>query len=590
MKTLRPYQSDCVAAVNEALSNSESTLVVLPTGTGKTVVFAKITKAWTDGDHTAKPANVLILAHRKELIHQAQHKVGIELGYDPAIEMAILSAEVDAIFGSGMAVVGSVQTMVGERRLEKYRPVPFDLIIIDEAHHAVASSYQKIVNYFRTLNARMKVLGVTATPKRADDAAMGIVFKTCAYELGILEAINDGWLVPIEQEFVYVDSVNLDEVGCSKNDMGDQDFKQGELQEIMLEKESLYGIATPIFEKAGDKRCLVFTAGVRHAHELAAILNGMEQGCAAAVDGKTEPFVRKSILSDFRKGRIRFVCNFGVLTEGYDLPDIGVVAMARPTRSEGCYTQMLGRGTRPLDGIVDGPPTADERRAAIAASTKPHVKVLDFVGNSRFKLVSAVDVLGGNYDVEIRELAAERVKRNPQDVQAALERAQKDVLEERERKRLAAVKTKVQHTSQSVDPFGRGDVIGVNGQPVTRGGASDAQIQFLCNLGVEKETAMRYSKRQAGVVIDKMKDTHCTVKMRKILTERGWPTEGVGMDEAGRIIDYISQSRWTAKYVDASNPFKEVGSMKKQEPPTFPDYETDAYETDTHDEYGEPLF
>jgi len=547
-----------VLAIVEALRRDESTLLVLPTGTGKTVVFAKIAKAWTDGEFTGLPTNVLILAHRKELIFQAQHKVGIELGYDPAIEMNILAAEADTLFSSGMVVVGSVQTMIVEKRLNKYREVPFDLIVIDEAHHAVAPSYQKVLGYYRNLNPKLKVLGVTATPKRADDAAMGIVFQSCAYQLDIETAINDGWLVPIKQEFVFVDEVDLDEVGCSKNDMGETDFKQGELQQVMLENEALFGIARPIFEKAEGRRCLVFTAGVRHAHELAAILNGMESQCAAAIDGTTDQHIRESVLSDFRTGRIRFVCNYGVLTEGYDLPDIGMVAMARPTRSESVYVQMLGRGTRPLDGIVDGPATAELRRKAIAASAKPHVQIIDFVGASRFKLMSAVDVLGGNFDVEIRELAAERIRRNPQDVQEALAKAKTEVLEERERRRLAAIKTQVRYSIETIDPFGKGDVIGVNGLPVTRGGASDAQIQFLVNLGVQQETAMRYSKRQASAVIDKMAKNNCTVKMQKILADRGFPTEGIGMDLGKQIIDAIAQSGWTLTYDSPDNPFREV--------------------------------
>ena len=590
MKTLRPYQNEAVLGIAEAFSQVDSTLLVLPTGTGKTVVFAKVTKSWTDGDVTGQPANVLILAHRKELIYQAQHKVGLELGYDPAIEMNILAAEADTLFSSGMTVVGSVQTMIGEKRLNKYREVPFDLIIIDEAHHAVAASYQKVLEYFKRLNPKMKCLGVTATPKRADDAAMGMVFQSCAYQLDIETAINDGWLVPIRQEFVYVDEVNLDEIGCCKNDIGETDFKQGELQEVMLEKEALFGIARPIFEKANGRRCLVFTAGVRHAHELAAILNGMDGQCAAAIDGKTEPHVRMSVLDDFRKGRIRFVCNFGVLTEGYDLPDIGMVAMARPTRSEGVYVQMLGRGTRPLDGIVDGPPTADERKQAIAASIKPYVDVIDFVGNSRFKLVSAVDVLGGQYDVEVRELAAERIKRNPADVQAALAQAQKQVLEERERRRLAAVKTQVRYSSEQVDPFGKGEIIGVNGMPVTRGGASDAQVQFLCNLGVQRETALRYSRRQASAVIDKMKNTTCTVKMKKILSDRGFPTEGVGMDMASKIIDAIANSRWTLRYDSPNNPFKNLD--KPVMPANMQNDGPDEFDTmdGLYDANGEPNF
>jgi len=182
MKTPRPYQNDAFVAIIESLHRDDSTLLVLPTGTGKTVVLVKITKAWTAVDFYRTAG--------KHAHSRPQDKVGRELGYYPAIEMNILSAESDTMFSSGRAVVGSVQTMIGVRRLNKYRETPFDLIIIDEAHHAVAGSYQKIVNHFRGLDPKLKVLGVTATPKRADDAAMGIVFNSCAYQMSIQDDLR----------------------------------------------------------------------------------------------------------------------------------------------------------------------------------------------------------------------------------------------------------------------------------------------------------------------------------------------------------------------------------------------------------------
>src|SRR5262249_27312521 len=284
-----------------------------------------------------------------------------------------------------------VQTLCGDRRLEKFRRMPFDLILIDEAHHATAPSYRKVVDFFLALNPRCRVLGVTATPKRADNAAMGLVFDSVAYELPIYDAIEWAWMLPIVQESVSVENIDFTGVRLGQKEMGEADWKASELEAVLVEEEALHALALPILEKAAGRQALVFTAGVAHAHMLASVFNRYREGSARAVDGTTPKEVRKEAVADFAAGRLQFLTNYGVFTEGFDVPPVSLIAMGRPTKSVGLYTQMLGRGPRPLDGVVDGKLTAEERCAAIAASGKPSMLVLDFVGNSRHKLVSAVD-------------------------------------------------------------------------------------------------------------------------------------------------------------------------------------------------------
>ncbi len=539
MKTLRPYQSAALEATLQRLREYASTCVVLPTGLGKTVYASKLLCGWEQG-------NCLFLAHTRELITQAADRLEPELGYRPPTEMGVQGADLDTLYQGGLVVVGSVQTMYGDRRLEKYRRHPFGLIVVDECHHATSATYRKVLDYFRNLNKNLKVVGITATPNRADGTALGLMFESVAYQMSISDAVIGGWLVPVRQEYVIVDSLDLDGMALRKNEFGESDFKAADLEGVLTEEEALHKQAIPIVEKVGTRPTLVFTATVRHAHELAAVLNRYRPNSAAAVDGTTPPERRKELVRDFTDQRLQFLCNCAVLTEGFDAPPCASVVMARPTKSVSLYTQMLGRGLRPLPGVVDGVPDATDRRLSILTSGKPDCLVLDFVGNSEHKLANSYDVLGGNYDVEVRELARQEARRQRRDVAQVMEQAAALLCLEREQRGREHVRAAgATYQTFEADPFGDGPAMaGSNYTGPQRGGASDAQVGLLVNLGVRKETALKYSKRQAGSVIDDLSSKRCTIKQAKTLAKHGVPVEGVGMDRASRIIDAIAANGW----------------------------------------------
>jgi superfamily II DNA or RNA helicase len=535
-RTLRPYQYDAARSTLDVFSRKTSAIIVLPTGTGKTVVMAMIASGWDRG-------NVLLLAHRIELLEQAADKFEPELGYRPVIEQATRGMDTSCLWEGGAVVVASVQTLTNQKRLDKFRGRPFDLILVDECHHAAAASYRKVINYFTSLNPACKVLGVTATPNRADKTALGLIFEEVAYRLEIAQAIEDGWLVPVRQEFVNIEGVDFSGVRTGTNEVAENDFKASDLEAKMIEEEPLQAVAAPTFDKAESRQTLVFAAGVAHAHLLADILNRRREGCAAAVDGETHPVKRKEIVESFASGKLQFLCNFGVFTEGFDVPPVSLIVMGRPTKSVGLYTQMLGRATRPLDGVVDGPPDPATRRAAIAASPKTHALVLDFVGNSEHKLISSIDVLGGNYDPEVRQLAGERLPRSGGDVKKALEKAHAAYLllsESKKRKSLVAL---VNYSTQEVSPFGPDAAPSVGGVVNTRGGATDSQINFLVNLGIDRNTAAAWSKRQASTVIEKQKAARCTGKQRQLLSKFGEDPD-VNFYEAEQVISEIKANGW----------------------------------------------
>lgn len=531
MRNLRPYQRECIDAITANLRTVNRTVAVLPTGLGKTVIAAHLVKEWEGG-------NILFLAHTRELIQQSAAKIADEIGIKPHIEMNIHGAEVGTLWQGDMVVVGSVQSVKSDKRLSKYKPYPFDLIIVDESHHATAASYVKVLDYFTELNPNLKVVGITATPNRADETALGLVFNDVAFTRDITWAVNEGWLVPFEQLTVTVQSLDLDSIRVKSKD-GIKDFNREELEERLTEERVLHEMATPILNETANRQAIIFTAGVQHAHALADILNAHRQGCAAAVDGTTDVDVRRNIVNAFSAGDLQYVLNFGVFTEGFDAPATAAVVMGRPTKSVSLYTQMLGRGLRPLPGVVDGIPDSFDRCAAIATSPKHNCLILDFVGASRNGVVDCYDVLGGNYDVEVKQLASEaardngRTRVNAEDLELA--------------KNILALRRALSHREQIlVQSSYRLDAVeggrmagsGLSASP-KRGGATDGQVSLLQKLGVPRDTAMSYSKRQAGAVIDSIGRKRCTTGQAYLLGKAGVNPEGVGMEAASKLIDEL---------------------------------------------------
>jgi superfamily II DNA or RNA helicase len=258
-------------------------------------------------------------------------------------------------------------------------------VLVHNCHHGISPSYQNLINYYRQ-NKNLKVLGVTATPDRTDEEALGQIFQTVAYDYEILDGITDGWLVPIEQQFVSIAGLDFSSVRTTAGDLNGAD-----LNAVMEAESNMQGVAGASIEIIGNRRTIIFTASVKQAEVVCNILNRHRAGMAEWVCGLTNKDVRRETLARFESGATQVVCNCGVLTEGFDNPAVEVIVMARPTKSRSLYAQMAGRSTRPLPGIVDGPETADERRVAIAQSDKKSCWIIDFVGNSgRHKLMSCI--------------------------------------------------------------------------------------------------------------------------------------------------------------------------------------------------------
>lgn len=359
---LRPYQQRVVDSVIAELENSKSTLVVLPTGGGKTVCFAHLV------GHYMKQGRVMVIAHREELIRQAASKIEQIVGYRPAIEMADEWADEEG-FNRPQVVVASVQTLV-TGRVNRFNPEDFALVITDEAHHCIAQSYRKV--YDHILRGKTKHLGVTATPDRSDEQALGQVFQTVAFDYELPQIIDDGWLVPIRQKLVMVEGLDYSKVKTTAGDLNQADVAKAQANEQILHE-----MIAPIIDIAGTKKTIVFaTPGSKKtedgdddfhiAQRMTEILNRHRPNAARRVSQDTPKVERRQMLQDFAAGRFQFLVNVGVLTEGFDDPTIEVVAITRPTKSRSLYcldanTEILtNRGWRKIDDEME----VDEMAAA----------------------------------------------------------------------------------------------------------------------------------------------------------------------------------------------------------------------------------
>jgi superfamily II DNA or RNA helicase len=543
---LRPYQQDALNGICQALRECDSTLLCLPTGCGKTVVFASAAKL-------AKK-RVMVIAHRDELIQQGASKIHAVTGERPNIEKAEQYSNEGTMFPS-KCVVASVQTLnarMGDgRRVDRFDPDDFSLLIIDEAHHAVASSYRNVISHFQK-NSGCKLLGVTATPDRSDEIALKEVFESVAYEYSLLDATREGWLVPVRSMPARI--LGLDFSGV-KDVAGD--FNQGELSEIMEREGNLHGVADETVRRMGDRKVLVFCVSVAQSELLSEIFERHRPNCARFISGDTPPEERRQVLRDYAESRFQILVNCMVATEGFDCPDIGMVVVARPTKSRSLYAQMVGRGTRPLPNTVDGLAEADERRAAIASSRKKDCIILDFCANAgKHSLASLPDILGGKMSEDVIKRAKQHQEESadsdqPIDVIALLEQAEIDIEEEekerRDKERRKVVVGKAKVSVGEIDAF---SVYGLSTRgrdtfrvlPLTEG-----QKEVLRKQGVPFDRLDAWQQRELfKETVRRFKQNRCSFRQAKLLNRFGHASD-CSFDQAKAVIDRLAKNNWRSE-------------------------------------------
>ena len=554
---LRNYQTAAISAIKHEweVEKRKKTLLVLPTGCGKTIVFTTIAK--DEKEH----GRVLILAHRGELLEQAADKLQKAWGLSSALEKAESTC---LSYPEEMIVVGSVQTLQSEKRLQRFPKDFFRTIIIDEAHHALSQGYQNVLNYFDSAN----VLGVTATPDRGDMKSLGQVFESLAYEYTLPQAVREGFLVPLRAVTI---PLNLD---LSNVSMQSGDFKASEVGDAL--DPYLEQIAVEMKEYCKDRKTVVFLPLVSTSQKFCSILN--ERGFRACeVNGNSKD--RQEVIDAFAAGEFDVMCNSMLLTEGWDCPSVDCVIVLRPTKVRGLYSQMIGRGTRlsPETGKKD-------------------CLILDFLWHTeRHELCRPADIVCK--DKEIADRITKKLEEQAKDAEALGDwytQESMDLLEEEQveiknaaadreaslAKQLAEMRMR---KKKFVDPLQFEMSIGaedLTDYVPTFGWESKApsqkQLDAIEKFGIDSSTIDSAGK--ASKYLDRLmkraKDGLSTAKQIRFLEGRGFKNVGQWTkDEASKMTSRIQANGWRVpyditpqEYIPASlrNPVKEEPAAMPQ--------------------------
>lgn len=375
---LRDYQQRAKSAVLAAKDRGlHRVMVVMPTGTGKTTLFASL----VDEFDSAYNESSLIVAHRHELLEQACARIAQQA---PRLHIGIEGGEKEAA-PECQAVVAGVQTIgrPGSTRLNWFHP---GLIIMDEGHHAPADTWQNVMRRFGSYDGICFTLAVTATDHRMDNKPLHgseeAIFEDVVFRYPLRQAVLDGWLVDL-RGFRVATSVDLSKVKTTAGD-----YNVGQLARAVNTEARNYVAFKHWCEVARDRRTIVFCVDVQHAKDVAEVFRSNHVTCES-IDGTMPRDKRDGVVRRFASGATQVLTNVDVATEGFDIPAVGCVLMLRPTQSWGLYTQMAGRGVRVLPGVVDGIDVPELRRRAIADSDKPDCLVIDIVDVSeKFNLAA----------------------------------------------------------------------------------------------------------------------------------------------------------------------------------------------------------
>lgn len=513
---LRPYQQEAREAIQREWSEGKKrTLLVLPTGCGKTIVFSKVIE-----DRVREGERVLVLAHRGELLDQASDKLEKSTGLKTATE----KAEQTSVGSFFRVVVGSVQTMQREKRLSQFPPDYFDTIVVDEAHHCISDGYQRVLQHFEQSN----VLGVTATPDRGDMRNLGTYFESLAYEYTLPKAIKEGFLSPIKALTI---PLKLD-LSAVKQQAGD--FSTKDLGTAL--DPYLYQIADEMAKHCKNRKSVVFLPLVKTSKKFRDILN--ERGFRAAeVNGESKD--RAEILEDFENDKYNVLCNSMLLTEGWDSPAVDCIVVLRPTKVRSLYSQMVGRGTRLYPG-------------------KEELLLLDFLWHTErhelchpAHLIAATDDVAKKMTENIEEAGAEGIALDLEEAEA---QAEKDVVAEREEalaKQLAEMRRRKQ---KLVDPLQF--EMSIQAEDLTSyvpsfgwemAPPSDQQVKALEKLGILPDQIDNAGK--ASMMLERLNKRKnaglATPRQIRQLEQRGFKRVGTWTFESARsMISRIAASGW----------------------------------------------
>ena len=610
---LRPYQYNyCMGAFRGWTQGGRTALGVKATGLGKTRYGTAVIRTMLE--HTGGKA--LWIAHRKELNEQAMDAIRNICGCEPELEMG--DSRVDTrknLLGSGSRViVASIQSLMAGRkcsdsngtggvlveckcnavqdcsecdgtgqrpsnvdcpvctggiirRMQKFNPDDFSLIITDEGHRALAMSYRRCYKWFGR-NEKAKFLLLTATPQRGDKQSLGIIADFAPDIHGVPQfghdaeraqvadlqwGVENAWLVPVKQMFIECQSIDIS--GVSTN-LGDLDTS--EMSEVLMQEQAIHEMVMGTVKYTDNMKTVVFCNDVAHAERVAEVLNRYKPASARMVCGNKKKVTdeqRDEILTDHKVGKFQYLVNVDIVTEGYDDPSIECIVMMRAHKVLGPILQKIGRGTRPIKP-ADNDSELEERQAMIASSGKPHCTVIDFkVENGRHRLVTILDVLCGDVSQELLDRAKQVSieQKQPESPEELLRLAQQQLLEEERKeqerkeaeKRAAIAARQAKFLVTERDPFSW-----FNSLPKTSSvdstEASEQQKAALSRFGVEEARMAGITVASAGAMLKNLTERRnkklCTYKQAMYLAKHGVDTRNLSFKTASSMMNALARN------------------------------------------------
>ena len=483
---------------------------------GKTVVLSKVAE-----DEVNKGKRVLIMAHRDELLNQAADKLRMVTGLEASFE----KAGVTSIGSPNPVTVGSVQSLTRPNRLERFPMDYYDIVIVDEAHHALSDTYQRVLEHF----PGAYVLGVTATPDRGDKQKLSKYFDSIAYEYELRRAIREGYLVSVMAQMIPLE-LDISDVAINNGDYSARDV--GNALDPYLEQ-----IVQEMSHYCEGRKTVVFLPLVATSQKFCRMLN--EAGISACEINGNSPD-REELLADFTNGKYRVLCNSMLLTEGWDCPSVDCIVVLRPTRSRSLYQQMVGRGMRLSPG-------------------KENLLLLDFLWLSeKHSLCRPSSLVSKNEQIAMKLNQRLAHDDGVYDLLAAEEAAERDVLAEREQALADELAQQKKRKARLVDPLQF--ILSIEDEDLAGycptfawelGPASEKQLNYLANLGIEPESVQNMG--MASMLIERLVQRHyaglATPKQIRLLERQGFQHVGTWPKEAASsMISQLMRNNWRLPY------------------------------------------
>jgi superfamily II DNA or RNA helicase len=553
MANLRPYQIEDVQAVVKAFDSHRCVLGRAATGLGKAVELAFLAKLFSEF------GRVMVLVDTQKLVNQLADTIEWVADMQPGIEMGELRANNGGkLVAPDRIVISTPQTQYsgkeGSERYRQFDPAEFSAVLLDECETFLAEGANSVVNWYMQ-NPTLKVYGCTATPMRTDGKAMGDLFQCVAFDRDIIWGIDNGWLVPAKQAFVRV-SLDFSTLSVRKKDGEEEaDYSDEEIAERINNEQTAIELAKGIIHVAGVRRSIVVCPNVNTAKTITHYLDAERNGCARVVYGEMTPIEKEDVMNAHQRGEFQFLCSVMMLTKGYDDPQVSAIFNCRKTRSKRLYQQILGRGTRPLKGLLEGVEEVDARRGLIAGSEKPDMLMVNMVGvDDSVRDIMLVDILGEKKSEAIRERAKKKMLEKDPDEESEPSRELEEA-EDEDRKEREAAEARQRRRVQvkaNVDVEYHDDLRVSSGEWTPESGQIDPwTLRTLTRAKVPESIINRLSAKRARELVKEIKrhwkNKLCSYKQAEVLLRAGYTKQelrNMPYDDASAAIERAKANGW----------------------------------------------